>query len=432
MSLPSPSAPACERRNVARLRRATVVSAVSGLCLSLSCLGGGLGGALGGGLAAHADDLRNQQSDLNAQLAATSEDIVSANAAVREAQLTVLRVSRDLPGAQAALGSAQSQLAVARAEDDALAGRLKAAQVQLGITAHAVNAAAGVLAARRRFIGIIARAQYNGLDLANVSTFFDAKQPSDLVEKAALVRSVLYSTNQIIGETAAAQAELEHKKATLDIVTQQISGLRDQSAAALAKVQQIYTVAASAESKVAGLVADRQHALAVAADYLAEVRRKYEQLQAKSAQIQAELAARGQTSGPGVPGKGGLLWPANGPKTSDYGYRVDPYSGRRQLHAGIDIGASMGSPIYAARAGVVALVETVSESGGYGNYTCIDHGSGFATCYAHQSAILVSNGEAVAQGTVIGRVGSTGYSTGPHLHFETRINGNPVDPMQYY
>jgi len=76
-------------------------------------------------------------------------------------------------------------------------------------------------------------------------------------------------------------------------------------------------------------------------------------------------------------------------------------------------------------------VQTPDQSGGYGNYTCIDRGAGFSTCYAHQSAVLVQVGQQVAQGQLIGLVGSTGASTGPHLHFEVRINGEPVDPAPY-
>lgn len=98
------------------------------------------------------------------------------------------------------------------------------------------------------------------------------------------------------------------------------------------------------------------------------------------------------------------------------------------LHPGIDIGAAMGTPIRAAAAGTVIVA---AYSGGYGNLVVIDHGNGLATAYAHQSQIAVSVGQQVAQGQLIGYVGSTGFSTGPHLHFEVRVNGSPVDPMGY-
>lgn len=118
----------------------------------------------------------------------------------------------------------------------------------------------------------------------------------------------------------------------------------------------------------------------------------------------------------------GLIWPVRGPVTSGYGYRWG------RLHAGIDIGAGTGTPIRAAKGGVVTYAGSMS---GYGNVVIISHGGGFTTLYAHQSRIGTSDGAEVGQGQVIGYVGSTGRSTGPHLHFETRVNGNPQDPRRY-
>ena len=118
----------------------------------------------------------------------------------------------------------------------------------------------------------------------------------------------------------------------------------------------------------------------------------------------------------------GLIWPVRGPVTSGYGYRWG------RLHAGIDIGAGTGTPIRAAKGGVVTYAGSMS---GYGNVVIVSHGGGFTTLYAHQSRIGTSDGAEVGQGQVIGYVGSTGRSTGPHLHFETRVNGNPQDPRRY-
>jgi murein DD-endopeptidase MepM/ murein hydrolase activator NlpD len=126
--------------------------------------------------------------------------------------------------------------------------------------------------------------------------------------------------------------------------------------------------------------------------------------------------------GPVRPGSSGLIWPVNGPLTSPFGQRWG------RLHAGVDISAPTGTPIRAAAAGTVVLL---GWTGGYGNYTCIAHGGGLSTCYAHQSSYGTSNGAKVSQGQVIGYVGNTGNSFGAHLHFETRINGTPVNPAGY-
>jgi len=121
-------------------------------------------------------------------------------------------------------------------------------------------------------------------------------------------------------------------------------------------------------------------------------------------------------------GSGRFIWPVSGTFTSPFGYRWG------RLHAGIDIAVPEGTPVRAADGGTVAIA---GWTGGYGNYTCVNHGRGISTCYGHQSRIAVSVGQSVSQGQVIGYSGNTGHSTGPHVHFEVRINGNPVDPMGY-
>jgi len=144
-------------------------------------------------------------------------------------------------------------------------------------------------------------------------------------------------------------------------------------------------------------------------------------LAAEDSRIRGQLAAV-QGASDTTPSSSGLIWPVSGPVTSPFGYRWG------RLHAGIDIGVPYGTPIHAAASGTVVIAGWVD---GYGNYTCIDHGGGMATCYAHQSSFATSVGAHVSQGQVIGYVGDTGHSFGAHLHFEVRINGNPVDPLGY-
>jgi murein DD-endopeptidase MepM/ murein hydrolase activator NlpD len=147
------------------------------------------------------------------------------------------------------------------------------------------------------------------------------------------------------------------------------------------------------------------------------------------ARLPAAMARRqgGQTLVPS--GHGVLAVPIPGaPITSGFGPRVHPIYGDVRVHTGVDFGASYGTAIHAAADGVVV---SAGPLGGYGNATVIDHGNGLATLYGHQSSIIVSPGQHVSRGQVIGYVGCTGLCTGPHLHFEVRVRGTPVDPMQY-
>ena len=163
---------------------------------------------------------------------------------------------------------------------------------------------------------------------------------------------------------------------------------------------------------------------------LAEIDREIEEwsghidaLEAESKRLELEILRRQVREGrrPGT-----LAWPVGGPVTSPFGWRIHPIFGDRRLHTGIDLGSAAGASIHAAGNGTVILA---GSWGGYGRTVVIDHGGGLSSLYAHQSSIAVSEGQRVLAGDVIGYIGCTGFCTGPHLHFEVREVGAPVDPM---
>ena len=180
------------------------------------------------------------------------------------------------------------------------------------------------------------------------------------------------------------------------------------------------------QNALASARADRHRSLVAVRSQEATDRKHVENLQAESAQLMARIQAaqaRSSTGGtPTVRSSSGFIWPASGVVTSGFGWRWG------RMHEGLDIAASYGAPISAASSGTVIYAGWM---GGYGNLVVIDHGGGLATAYGHQSSIAVSSGSHVSQGQTIGYVGSTGHSTGPHLHFEVRVNGSAVDPMGY-
>jgi murein DD-endopeptidase MepM/ murein hydrolase activator NlpD len=162
---------------------------------------------------------------------------------------------------------------------------------------------------------------------------------------------------------------------------------------------------------------------------------RYQELQADSDRIAEQprqLAATQRSRAVPQDHRAFFLTPVHGQKSSDFGMRYDPYYHVWQLHAGVDLAAPEGTPIYAAAGG---QVERAGWNGGNGNYTCLSHGLyqglNLSTCYGHQSAILVRVGQRVQRGQLIGRVGTTGASTGDHLHFEVRLNGTPVQPLSW-
>jgi murein DD-endopeptidase MepM/ murein hydrolase activator NlpD len=199
-------------------------------------------------------------------------------------------------------------------------------------------------------------------------------------------------------------------------------------AARTAQVREVRDELAANRKRIAGARGERQSSLdSLSAEEQAE-RSEAEALHAASAELAAKIRAAESSAvtasvGAGAaPSASGLIWPVNGPVTSPFGMRWG------RMHEGIDIGVGYRTPIHAAAAGVVVWAGWL---GGYGNLVVVDHGNGLATAYAHASAILVAVGQQVAQGETISLVGSTGNSSGPHLHFEVRVNGIAVDPLLY-
>ncbi len=151
-----------------------------------------------------------------------------------------------------------------------------------------------------------------------------------------------------------------------------------------------------------------------------------EQARVSGALQQAQPDAFAPSAGPVKRGSGQLIWPVNGPITGVFGEARPGH-----MHAGIDVAAGEGTPIRAADSGRVILMQGTGSSGGYGNFTCVQHNASTSSCYAHQSRFGTSMGANVSKGQVIGYVGNTGHSFGAHLHFEVRVNGAPTNPMGY-
>jgi len=251
-------------------------------------------------------------------------------------------------------------------------------------------------------------------DVEAQAQYLDAIHTADEAA-AGRVRALRDGVALTVERRAAAKGEIEHAR---DVIA--------------TEARELVATRGAMQGRQGELVSargDREAALAKVRHHETELDGDLEAIQGRIAE---ELAATGSMPlplGAIKPGSGSMIWPVDGPIASGFGPRT--IEGSYEYHPGIDIAVPEGTPIRAALTGTVAFTEPEASSGGYGNFTCIDHGGGLSTCYAHQSAFAVSAGDPVQQGEVIGYSGCTGYCLGPHVHFEVRINGEVVDPLGY-
>jgi murein DD-endopeptidase MepM/ murein hydrolase activator NlpD len=267
---------------------------------------------------------------------------------------------------------------------------------------------------------------YESDETSTIDVFLGSSSLQDAVDKVQYLNEIGNQDRRIAHQVAVAKAEIKVQRAK----TKKLRGtVQSETAVISARTAQTRFVRNELVGAKNDLSTKQQQKLQdiskLTADQQAEAG-EIDALQAASNSIAERIRAAQANSQAGspssTPSSAGLIWPVNGPITSPFGWRWG------RMHQGIDIGVGMGTPIKAAAAGTVIYCGWES---GYGNLTVIDHGGNLATAYGHQSSIAVACGQQVAQGDVIGYVGCTGHCTGPHLHFEVRINGNAVDPTGY-
>ena len=236
----------------------------------------------------------------------------------------------------------------------------------------------------------------------------------DLLARAQYVRALQDQDNDIVARVRGLRNAMQATVNTVRTARDQIAAHKQELEATRLRLRQRTEELATARRQ--------QHAT------LMQVRKQQDHLEGDVSDISEKIAeqlaqqAGVLPAGPIRPGAHGLIWPVNGPVVSGFGPRWGSF------HEGIDIAVPTGTSIRAAASGSVSIAGSV---GGYGNYTCVDHGGGLSTCYAHQERILVSVGQEVAQAQVIGVSDCTGHCLGPHVHFEVRVNGQAVDPLGY-
>jgi len=445
------------RETATSSRRVRVVVAaigVAGLCAVA------MGSVEAAGVAASVpsagiDDQVNQADD----------DLASANKKVNAVKVELDKAEAKLVPAEKKLADAQNLVAKVQAQAEQAQAALVTAEAAVTAIKGEIVILEAEIAELRKQIGALARVIYtSGGQYEELQILFDSDDPAEFAERLAAMRRVSQGNSRALDDLAAAQLRLDAKLAEGKRLEQVAEDLRNQAQQRAIDAQAALDRVAQATQVVEELVAKRKAIVATADSERDTVRAQYDALRAEQARIaEAARKAREQelkkqkqqqqqnsgsgsagssnsgsgSSGSGSSGSGGssgasgsLSWPTPGYSAGGRtGPRVHPVYGYSSCHTGTDIGAPSGTPIRAAAGGSVI---SVASGGPYGNHTLISHGGGLTTMYAHQSRVSVRSGQNVSRGQVIGYVGSTGFSTGPHLHFEVHVNGVPYEPMGWF
>ncbi|MDP2872288.1 MAG: peptidoglycan DD-metalloendopeptidase family protein [Bacillota bacterium] len=344
------------------------------------------------------DDLQRELEQLHREM----EDLLKKITTTRAQESQVLK---DLAKIETQLDNTISQLQ--RLERD-----LSFVQRQIDIAEVDLAAAEAHLVKRQDYLGRRVRAIYEGGSVVYLEVLLGATSFADFVSRFDLLRQLISKDNELLVAVREERAEVAGRKADLEAKRSQALGLKAQTSARKASIEYQQDLKERYLSQV------RQDRLLY--------ERAVDELEDTSRQLEEEIRRLAPW---GKRPTGKLAYPTTSRRiTSYFGMRFHPILRTYRLHTGIDFAAATGTKVVAAEWGIVRRAETL---GGYGKTVMVDHGGGLWTLYAHLSVISVSVGETVARGQQIGLVGSTGWSTGPHLHFEVRDNGTPVNPLTW-
>ena len=385
-----------------------------------------LGFALVAGPASAGDNLGQQKATLDAKLAAVQAKIAASRA--RESHLNAQIGSLDH-----AIGTLEAQVGDVSTRLGALQADLRLRERRLKVLNHLYSVqtirfhdlrheySLALIRLDDRLVNIYKQPSPGTIDLV-----LQAKSFQDVLDEIDYLGLVANEDKTIAAQVAQAkQAVLEARKKTKQVR----ASVRNEANKIDARVQAAAILRGqllTSKGKLANARAAKGHALVITKQQEEGEIKESQAIAAASAAIEARIRAASAGDNPSgtvaTPSAAGFIWPVSGPITSPFGPRWGSF------HPGIDIGVPEGTPIHAAASGTVIYCGWES---GYGNLVVIDHHNGLATAYGHQSRVAVNCNEDVAQGQVIGYSGCTGYCTGPHVHFEVRVNGSPVDPIGY-
>jgi murein DD-endopeptidase MepM/ murein hydrolase activator NlpD len=368
--------------------------------------------------AASAEDLSEKLSEKEGKLSEVRERKGVLTTTISRYRTEIEELTREVAVLRGREEEVRVRLEAKQAELDSAVVELEVAKRHLAVVKARLKRA--LVALRERLVAIYKTGTPDVLSVLVSSGGFD-----ELIDSSEYLSRINGLDEAIVVRVRDLRNQVKRTVARLRSVKNRIEAARD---AIAAEEQALASARAAVQSRQSELVAARRQRAAA----LSRISTHEDHLEDDLAEISVEIAAQLQSTssaplpaGPIRHGSGQLIWPVDGPVVSGFGPRWG------SMHEGIDIAVPAGTPIRAAASGSVVLLQSESSSGGYGNFTCLDHGGGLQTCYAHQSSFAVGSGQSVSQGDVIGYVGCTGHCYGDHLHFEVRIGGAPTDPLGY-
>jgi murein DD-endopeptidase MepM/ murein hydrolase activator NlpD len=352
--------------------------------------------------AANIDDLRKKQKDISSQIENLKQNINRVNNSKKTVVDEIAELERQLVAAQKELDDAEA--------------RLRETQAKLANTTEQLKQAEERVEEQKDDLNIRMRTLYKTGPVDYIEVILASSSFSDFLTRLDLVKRIIEADKSLFMEFKARQEEVASKKAELEEQKRLIDQERN-------NINQRRAIIASRSGK-------RRELLAKLEQEKKEYERQEDKLQKDSENLRREILAWEMKNKKGFFGTGEFRWPVPSSTyiTSEFGWRTHPIFKTRRFHEGIDIGASTGADVLAVDDGEVIFS---GSYGGYGNTVIVSHGGGISTQYSHLSKLLVAEGKKVLKGDKIGLVGSTGWSTGPHLHFGVIKDGQVVNPWNW-
>ena len=315
------------------------------------------------------------------------------------------------------VNSLEQQINSKQSDIDELEASISEAQAKLETLEEELAAAEEKVNTQNENLNARLRNMYKNGSVGFIDVLMDSGSFSEFLNNLSLVEKVYTSDQDVLEELQKAYDEIDAKKKEIETLQAELS---ESKATMEEQKSSLEADKASVEKKKSEIAADS-----------AETQRELDKLEADAQALTSSIRNSGSSSNSSKYNGGIMAWPVPSCHTisSGYGGRIHPTTGKYKFHGGLDIPGSYGSAIVAANSGKVIWAGNRGDS--YGNYVIIDHGGGVSTLYGHSSKVLVSTGQSVSRGQRIANVGSTGRSTGPHCHFEVRINGSRVNPNPY-